>query len=212
MPLAQRLFLVLLAVTISATGRSQVKNLTPLSPTLKLQTLTFSFGAGIPQSRQGITAFWDAGPSGSMKFMVNVSKPVALGIGLDAAMLKFNEGAFRLSHPTVPVQSKDILLTNVYLAMKYSIMPSMRLSPYVGVTIGASHLSEAVYGDVIDSVRVSYYNIPGRTRLSLGISFGADVYLARWLACDIEAKTNYMHNDPDIGMASFLRGGLRFTL
>jgi hypothetical protein len=103
-------------------------------------------------------------------------------------------------------------MADVYIAMKCALMPSMRFSPFVAATIGATHISEAIYGDVIDSVRVTYYSIPGRNKLTLGISAGADLYLARWITFELEAKANYVHNDPDLGVASFIRGGFRFTL
>lgn len=182
------------------------------APFPKKQTLSVSFGAGIPQSRDGITRFWDMGPSGSATFMVNVSKPVSFGIGVDAALLKFNESAFRFAFPGVAVQGKDVVMANVYIAMKCVLMPSMRFTPFLGATIGATHVSEAIYGDVIDSVRVTYYSIPGRGKLTIGVSAGTDLYLARWITFEVEAKANYVHNDPDLGVASFIRGGFRFTL
>jgi hypothetical protein len=92
------------------------------------------------------------------------------------------------------------------------MLPSMRVSPYVGMTLGATHASEAIYGDVIDSVRISYYDLPARSRLTIGLALGADIYITRWLAAELEVKTNYIHHDPDFGVASFVRGGFRFTL
>jgi hypothetical protein len=212
MRLFQCLFLSFLLAVMSAIGRSQSRDPGSSTQIGKRQTLVLSFGAGIPQSRTGLTAFWDAGPSGSAKFLVNVSKVVAFGIGVDVAMLKFNESAFRFANPTVPMRSKDIVMASVYLAMKCVILPSMRTSPYVGMTLGATRTSEAIYGDVIDSVRVSYYNLPARSRLTIGLALGTDIYITQWLAVELEAKANYMHHDPDFGLASFVRGGFRFTL
>jgi hypothetical protein len=212
MRLVRCLFPVLLPALIVAIGHSQAKDATPPAQSGKRQTVTLSFGAGIPQSRTGLTTFWNAGPSGSVTFMVNVSRAVALGIGLDAAMLKFNEPAFRSAYPAGPLRSKDIGMASVYLALKCVLLPSMRVSPYVGMTLGATHTSEAVYGDVIDSVRVSYYNLPAGSRLTIGLALGTDISISRWLAVELEAKTNYLHHDPDFGIASFVRGGMRFTL
>lgn len=200
----------LLVLLVCARGFSQYTQ--PASSVAKKQTLTVSFGAGIPQSRDGIKAFWDMGPSGSAKFMVNISKPVSFGVGVDAALLRFNESAFRFAFPNVPVRSTNVMMANVYIAMKCVLMPSMRFTPFLGATIGATHVSEAIYGDVIDSVRVTYYSIPGRSKLTFGISAGTDLYLARWITFEMEAKANYVHNDPDLGVASFIRGGFRFTL
>ncbi len=207
---ATTLFLALLMTAACSYSQSTKPNIA--IPTIRRQALTLSFGTGIPQSRNGLIAFWDMGPSGSIKFMVNVSRPVSLGIGVDAAVLKFNEPAFRNAYPAVPLRSKDIVMANVYLAMKCVMMPSMAFAPYCGLTVGATRISEAVYREVIDSVRVSYYNIPGRTKLTFGVTLGADIYLNSWLALDMEGKTNYVHNDPDLGLTSFVRGGFRFIL
>lgn len=193
-------------------SRSYSQHTQPVVPFPKKQTITLSFGAGIPQSRDGITRFWDMGPSGSATFMVNVSKPVSFGVGVDAALLKFNESAFRFAFPNITVRSRDVLMANVYIAMKCVLMPSMRFTPFLGASIGATHVSEAVYQEVVDSVRVTYYNIPGRSKLTIGVTAGVDTYLARWITFELEAKANYVHNDPDLGVASFIRGGFRFTL
>jgi hypothetical protein len=181
------------------------------TPFLK-RTLTVSFGAGIPLSRQGVTSFWNMGPGGSARFMVSVSRPVSIGIGLEGALLRFNEGSFQRRFPAVEVRSRNILLTGVFLAMKTSLFPAMRFAPYVGASAGATRLSEAVYTTIIDSVRVSYYNLPAHTRLTLGVSAGADIFLSQAIAVDIEAKMNYFHHDPDLGISSYIRAGLRFTL
>lgn len=184
----------------------------PSALNYKNPTVTLSFGAGTSRQRDGRAAFWNMGPSGSVRFMIKVSKPVSLGVGVDAALLKFDQSAFRAAYPTVPVQSQDIMTTNVYLAMKCAVMPSMRLSPYVGLTVGATRISEAIYSEVIDSVRVRYYNIPGSTKLTFGFSLGAEVYITRWLTFDMEAKTNYVHNSPDFKAAFLFLGGFRFAL
>ncbi|MBM2841933.1 MAG: hypothetical protein HW412_2461 [Bacteroidetes bacterium] len=178
----------------------------------KQPTVSLSFGAGIFHPPKGSTTFWNVGPGGSTRFMITVSKPVSIGIGVDAAFFSFDEQAFRNAYPTVPVRSKNMMMANVYLAMKCMVMPSMRLSPYVGLTLGATRLSEAIYGEVIDSVRVNYYNIPARTTPTFGISLGAGIYIVQWLSFDAEAKTNYVVNNPDLKAAFLFLGGFRFTL
>jgi hypothetical protein len=210
MRFATSFFLILFVAATS--GFSQFSRPDDASPRFKKQTLTLAFGTGIPHPRSGLISFWDMDLSGSARFMVSVSKPIAFGFGVDAALLKFSESSFRSAYPTVPLQSKNMALANVYIAMKWSMMPSMRFCPYVGIALGATHVSEAIYGDIIDSVRVSYYNIPQHTRLTLGFELGTDIYITHWLAFDLEAKTNYVHNDPYLGAASFVRGGFRFTL
>ena len=204
--------LFLVAVTPPALSQSELGGGSTMPPAYNRQTLTISFGAGIPQSRDGLTEFWNMGPNGSARFMVQVSKPVAMGIGVHLALLKFNESLFRLAHPAIPVRSKDIVLSNVYLAMKCTLTPSMRLSPYLGMAIGTTHVSEAVYREVVDSVQVRYYNILARTQLTVGVMVGVDVYIARWIAFELEAETSYVHHSVDLGLASYARGGFRFTL
>jgi hypothetical protein len=211
MRLAKALPLFLL-IAASAFGQIEGSDNSTPAPTYKKQSLTFSFGTGMTHSRDGVTSFWEMGYSGSLKFMVNVSKPVSFGVGVDVAQLQFNDQSFRKVYPSVPVQPNNILMSSVYLAMKSMVMPSMRLSPFVGLTLGATHLSDAVYRDIVDSVRVTYYYLPGRTRLTVGVSAGASLYISRWFSIDMEAKTNYVFHDADLGVSSFFRGGVRFTL
>jgi hypothetical protein len=183
----------------------------PAPISYKDPSVTLSFGASIFQTASD-TKFWNSGPGGSTRFMINVSKPVAVGLGVDAAFFAFNEQAFRTAYPNVPVRPRSMVVANVYLAMKCVVMPSMRLSPHVGLTLGATRLSEAIYGETIDSVRVYYYNIPARTTMTVGVSVGAGLYISRWLSLDAEAKSNYIVNNPDLKASFLFLGGFRFTL
>ncbi|HET6272207.1 MAG TPA: hypothetical protein VFG32_04455 [Bacteroidota bacterium] len=206
------LFLVLLYIPLALAQDEHPASPSALAHPYRKQSLIISFGAGIPQSRNGLTSFWEMGPSISVKFMVNVNRALAFGMGLDLAYLKFNEQSFQSELPGIPVRSKDITLGMLSLAMKYSLLPSMRVSPFVGATLGATRLTGAVYKETVDSVLVTYYNIPGRTRLTFGLTAGVDIYLVRWLALQMEAKTSYVHNDPNLGFTSFLRAGIRLSL
>jgi hypothetical protein len=208
MRFVQIVFFLLLPGVIGA--HAQPVSATP-SPYFK-RTLTVSFGTGTPLSRQSITSFWSTGPGGSLKFMLQVSKPVSVGIGAEAALLRFSESAFAARYPSVVLKSTDILMTGVFLSAKTSLLPSMRLAPYVSASVGATRLSEAVYTTTIDSVRVSYYNLPATTRLTVGVSVGTDIYVAQSISFDVEAKLNYILHHREIGASSYLRGGLRFTL
>jgi hypothetical protein len=178
----------------------------------KRQSLSISYGMGAPQSRSALTSFWTGGPSVSASFFVNVSRVVAMGLGVDVSHLLFNEGAFRNAYPTVPVEASDIYLANIYVGTKISPMPTMRFSPYLTGSVGAMKMTEAQYRKVINEVRVTYYNIPGMTRLSFGIAGGVDIYISRWFALQLEAKSTYVHNDPDVGIATFFRGGFKFSM
>ena len=177
------------------------------------QSLTFLVGVGIPQSNKGITQFWGPGASTSLSLMVNVTRPFALGIGLDVTELTFHGSWFSLTHPPpVLVQSRDIYSWSIYFASKYSFRPLMRTSPFLAAQVGISKVTPAEYKTVIDSVRVTYYNIPGRTRLAIGVVGGIDISLTRRLWLQVEAKTIYFHNDPERGPSTYLRGGLLLRL
>jgi hypothetical protein len=176
------------------------------------QTLTITFGAELPESKSGLREFWLHGPSGSVNFFVNVNRWLALGIGLDASLFYFDQTAFVTKFPAITLQTKNVALGNLYIGMKYTPAPMRRLSPFVAVALGATRMTEAVYQDIVNGKRQTYYDIPGRTRLALGLSGGADLYLSRLIAIEVVAKTSFVNNDQDIGIALALRGGIRFTL
>lgn len=204
----------LLLMMISVAGAPAQNSLRPSSLPLSdpKHSLMLSFGVGALHSRNGIMSFWEMGPGGSVTFMINVKRELAFGMGLDIAHVSFRDAAFRSTFPGIPVRQKNITMGALSLAMTYSTLPTMRFSPFVGATLGATRLSKAVYRQTVDSVRVTYYNIPGRARLTVGLTAGADIVLVRWLALRIEMKTIYIHNDPDLGFASFFRAGVRLAL
>ena len=65
---------------------------------------------------------------------------------------------------------------------------------------------------MIAGVRVIYYDIEGRTRLTLGFGGGVDYYIYRWLLLQAEVKMTYAHNDPQRSLIPLLRGGVIFVL
>lgn len=176
------------------------------------QMLNLQVGGVFPISKEGLKAFWTPGPSGSLSFLVGVSKTFALGLGADFAQLKFDDGAFEGAFPTIKVQNRDIHFGHLYVVGKVSFLPHMRTSPFLIASVGASRMTEASYRVVISGTRITYYHVGGSTRLAVGLGGGADIYLAKWIALEAEARALYMHNDPDAGWMSFLRGGVRFTL
>ena len=173
---------------------------------------TVLVGGGIPLSREGLRQFWKVGPSGSLSFFVNVSSATALGIGADVSMLYFRLGTFASTFPGVSVQPKDVAMIHVYVGVKHSFAPTKRFSPYVVATVGAARVTAATYKEVVDSVRVTYYDIPGRTRLAGSLGLGTDISLSTWLSFTMEAKATYFNNDADVGFECLVRGGFRFTL
>jgi hypothetical protein len=178
----------------------------------KRPTLSFSFGFANPQSKIGLTSFWNSGPSGSLSFFVHVSRVFSLGVGADVSSLSFDESAFRSRYDTIAVQDKNIVLSNVYVGWRVLMMPSKRVGPFIGGDIGALRATEARYSEVVDSVRVTYYNVGGSTRFTFGLVGGLDAYVVRWLILHAEARAVYVHNDPDIGVLTFVRGGARLIL
>ncbi len=174
--------------------------------------LIFTFGGGQPESHYGLTHYWLRGPSGSISYMISVNRYHALGIGADATLFYFSRKDFGLSNPGVEVKAKNIALLNVYLAWKLSLLPSMRTCPYLGFNVGIARLTGATYQSVVNGFTQTYYLIPGKSRLALGPTAGADILVIRGLALEAEAKATYLHNDPAGGIIIFLRGGLRVTV
>jgi len=194
---------------------AQTKKVSPTHPKITVRPkkqFTVLAGGGIPLSRESLIKFWKVGPSGSLSFFVNVRPSTALGIGTDVSMLYFKLAEFASTFPGVAVQRKDIVMVHVYVGVKHSFSPTKGFSPYVVGTVGAARVTEAAYKEIVDSVRVTYYNIPGRTRLAGSLGLGADIALSGWLWFTMEAKGTYFHNDADVGVACLVRGGFRFTL
>jgi opacity protein-like surface antigen len=181
-------------------------------PPTRRHSLSLLLGIGVPQSNKGLTQFWGPGASGSLAFLINVNRPFGIGIGIDITKLPFHSSWFNLAFPTVPVLTRDIYSWNLYVASKYSFRPRMRTSPYLAAQVGISKVTPAEYKTVIDSVRVTYYNIPGRTRLAIGVAGGVDISITRRLWLQAEAKTIYFHNDPERGPSTYFRGGLLVRL
>ena len=137
---------------------------------------------------------------------------MALGVGFDAAVFFFGRATFALKYPGVPLQARDIAFLNVYIISTYSLLSGKRLNPYIEANIGVSRLTEATYRQNVQEVRVIYYEIPGRTRLTFALGGGVDVSLLRWMSFRAEANAAYVLNDPNAGLIFSLRGGPRFPL
>ncbi len=181
-------------------------------PGYRRPSLIILFGIAEPLSRDGLTDFWLRGPVGSAAFTVDVSRFMALGVGVDVSVFYFDMQAFSERYPDVPTHVREIGIIDVYLLMRFAFRPGMVLSPYVTVTIGASHSTGATYKKEDPLPRQIYYDVPRSTRLAMGLAAGADIVVARWLTFVLEAKLSYVHNDPNIGLLASLRVGFRFRL
>ncbi len=169
-------------------------------------------GFGFPLSKAGIKEFWQGGPAVSAAFLVGIRPDVAFGLGADAMLLKFRTSSFTGKYAGVAAQVRDVGYLSLYIAWKYTPFWKKRLAPYIGANIGIAKYTVASYGAVIDGVRKTYYDIPGRARLNAGFVGGTDYVLSRSLALSAEAKVTYMFHDPNAGFGLTLLGGFRFTL
>ena len=183
----------------------------PVAPTLPLRSVMLSGGMSWPLSRQGLTEYWRAGPDGGVEFDVRVRRRFLVGMGIDAAALLFRASRFVQNHPGVVLRNTPVAQVTVALTGRMEFFPEKRFGPYLGLSVGASRLSAAVYQEVVDSVRVTYYSIPGRTRLSAGGNAGVVFHATRWLGFEAECRLLYVHNDPDTGVSIAFRSGVRFN-
>jgi hypothetical protein len=176
------------------------------------RTISVRYGIGIPLSNKGITAFWAPGSSVSAEFLIDINSRLSLGLGIDAAKFSFREEWFRLGYPTLPIHALDLYWWNVYVGGKFAIPNRSLFTPFGEAQIGVSHITPAEYREVINGVRVTYYNIKSSTRLTLGLSAGVDVRVAWWLALQAEGKMTYAYNDPQRNFVFLGRGGFLFSI
>jgi len=178
----------------------------------KRLTLSFTGGAGIPISKAGIREFWNGSATGSVSILASVSREVAFGVGVDAGMLVFDQTKFIGTYPSVPVQERNTAFLHVYIAWRYTPFWKNRWAPFLGATVGAARFTAAEYKQMVNGVKVTYYEIPGMTRLSFGGILGTDLILSSRVALTVEGRMTYVHNDPEAGLWLALNGGIRFFL
>jgi outer membrane protein W len=147
-----------------------------------------------------------------MSLLFRASEHTKLGFGAEATLFSFRRGNFLAENPGVPVQAKDMVFVNVYLLMRRYFQPTLRTSPYVGAELGFLRISGAEYKEIVNGVRVTYYEIPGALRLTASAVLGVDQYLSRRLAIQVDVRATYIHNDPSVGLILGGRGGLKLTL
>ena len=178
------------------------------------RAITFNGGVSVPVSKKGLTEFWNYGPGFSIGFLKHIKDTThaavhAFGAGLDVSIFRFKTPEFQKRFPSVELRAKNIALIHAYLRWKYLLYRTQRLSPFVGASIGIAQTTGATYKDVIASVRVTYYDVPARTRLTLGIQGGVAYSFSPSFALEAEGSWYYIHNDPNIGLGFSLRLGGR---
>ena len=209
---------VLMSLWCSQQACSQVSGQTirpkkqpPVAPYPRI-TIALTAGGGQPESRRGLKDFWLRGPSGASSVMISVDRYHAFGMGLEGTLLYFNKAGFANRWPGVALQARNIAFLNAYLAWKLTMIPQKQTTPYLSLNAGIGRLTGARYQEIVNGVRTTYYDISGRTRLTLGAAAGVDIMLTRGFALEAEVKSTYVHNDPDVGIMIFLRGGVKLTV
>ncbi len=175
-------------------------------------SLTVTGGYTTPNSKDALTQFWKGGPGFGLSFLVRTTPALYVGVGADVSMLWFKWSGFAQAFPSVPVRRTDMTWMNLFLTSRYMFLTNGPVRPYASGSIGASRLSGAEYKEVIDSVLVTYYDIPGRTRLALTVTGGLSIPVTSGLFFQAEAALRYVHNDPNVGLGLLLSGGARIIL
>ena len=202
-----RWFLMFLLLAVG--GRVQAQK--PPVPVIPVRSVTVSGGFSWPLTRHGLTQYWSPGPSGAVEFNVRIRRRYLLGVVVDVSAYWFRAGRFAQTNPGVTLENKPVAHITIALTGRYELLPERRIGPYFGLSVGASRLTEAVEQQVIDSVRVTYFNIPGRTRLSATGIIGVVVQMTRGFGLEAEGRLLYIHNDPDAGLIFGIRTGVRFS-
>lgn len=173
------------------------------------RSIVVSGGLTVPVSHIPLTDFWTMGPGGSAAFFAHVHRLVSVGVGMEASSLFFRSGAFETKFPGVSSKKPNIGFLHLYLAWRYAFLSQPPVSPFIGASVGAAKATPAVYETMINGIRTTYYEIPGRTRLAVAGLVGADFFLDRTVAVEVEGKAVYLHNDPEVGLVLSVRAGVR---
>jgi hypothetical protein len=167
-------------------------------------------GFAWPLGHKGFTEYWQPGPNGEVQFLVSVNRRVWLGFNLDASAYWFRAGTFALQNPGTPGQNKAVAHTFAGIVLRTDFTPGRRLGLYGGVETGAVIITPAEYYEDRSGVRVTYFRIPSSTNLGLGVFLGLELAAGRRVAIDLEPRILYVHNNPDVGLVTALRTGIRF--
>lgn len=167
-------------------------------------------GYSWPLSHHALTDYWRAGPTASVEFTSSVSRSVSLGFALDASAYWFRGQKFAQAYPGLPFKNPPVAQIFAGVVGRINLAPSKRLAPYIGASLGFSHMTGAEYIQEVNGVRVTYYNIPFQDRLAGGLLAGLEFRVKRTFALEVEARSLFVNNDPDVGATLAMRAGMRF--
>ncbi len=208
LPVALILFSIpSLAQDVRVPARSGVRTIP-----LPRGTITISGGVMVPMAHDVVTDLWNPGPTLSVAAYRTVNRLVSLGFGAEGAIFAFNEGGFALKYPGVNPHPLALGYVHFFVGWRFQMRSGGGITPTLGATIGASKLTRASHQERIAGVRVTYYEIPGRFRLTGGATAGLDFPLGSSFALSLEGRALYLMNDPDASALVSGRLGVRLTL
>jgi len=208
-------FLFAVLATLSpAQTQSDRTSLVQPRPAQRLlkNSIVLTGGVMTPLTHPSLKNFWNPGPSVALTVFANVNRFVSFGAGAEGCLLFFKEGAFSERYPGVSAHPLKTANLHLFIAWKYTGRLGTVIAPTISATLGGSKMTKAVY-EVRDSsgVRKTYYNIPGRMRLTLGVAPGIEFAFSRTVALIVEGRFLYLHNDPEAGLLAGGRCGLRWN-
>lgn len=208
----RKCLLVLLLIVASVSAFAQ-PDTTSRGQLPKKSSLVLTLGLTTPRGREGLREFWLSGPSASLEFLIHTNRQFALGVGVDYSILFFNQSAFALRWPGVPLKGKDnITVINIFFDAMYSFLPDADIRPFIAAQVGAVFIGEALYREVVGGVRRTYYNVGGDTKLAVNVATGASLQLDSRIALLVQIKGTFVHNDPAVSVLAHIRAGVQYTL
>jgi opacity protein-like surface antigen len=200
---------VALMLAAAVTGAcAQAQAVRPKPP--QRMSLRVMGGYEWPQAHAGFTEFWQPGPNADVQFLVGVSRGTWLGIGVDASAYWFRAGKFATVYPGLTSQNKPVAHAFAGIVVRRDVTPGKRLGLYGGLESGLVLVTPAEHYEDIAGVRKTYFRIPQSIHLGLGAFVGLEYMVNRRLAIDVEPRVLYVHNNPDVGLVTAARAGLRF--
>jgi hypothetical protein len=195
---------------------AEAQSKAPPKPETKLQgkkvSIILQGGAGFPLAKDSLTDIWRYGPNFSLDFLTSVSRRFSAGVGVDLTVLRWSYAGYYEKYPSGPPPlDRKVIWWDLYLLGRYTFVPTHAMTPYVTLKLGATRPTPASFKQVVDSVKITYYSVPARTRLSIGVSAGIDAAITDALAFVVEVNAVLVHNDPVLGAAVSIRGGFRVT-